>query len=441
MSNSSSRVSRRRFLHNVSALSAATLCGGYFTSRSIAESRSPNERLNIAAVGTANRALADIQGVAKENLVALDDVDANYLGVASRRFPAARTYRDFRVMLESESEKIDAVVVGTPDHTHAPAAAMALRLGKPVYCEKPLTHTVQEARVLTRLAQEQNVATQLGTQIHAGSNYRRVVELVRGGAIGSVREAHVWCSARYSGVHFTSGTPVPNYLDWDLWQGPAQKRPYSAGLHPKRWRSFWDYGNGAIGDFGCHYMDLAFWALKLKYPTKISAEGPPVDPVATPPWLVVHYEYPARGDMPPVRLTWYDSGRRPTLLASLKGPDGKPINWASGQLFVGSKGMIVSDYGRHMLLPADKFAGFKPPEHSLPDSIGHHAEWIHAIKTGAKTTCDFSYSGPLTEAVLLGAVAYRSGESLDWDGQRFRVTNSAKAQQMLHHEYRKGWTL
>ncbi len=441
MSNPSSLVSRRRFLQNVSALSTVTVCGGYFTSQSVAESRSPNERLNIAAVGTANRASADIHGVIKENLVALADVDSNYLGRAGKRFPAARTYRDFRKMLESESEKIDAVVVGTPDHTHAPAAAMALRLGKPVYCEKPLTHTVHEARVLTQLAKEKKVATQLGTQIHAGRNYRRVVELVQSGAIGPVREAHVWCSARYGGVHFTTGTPAPDNLDWDLWLGPAPKRPYSEGLHPKRWRNFWDYGNGAIGDFGCHYMDLTHWALKLKYPTKVSAEGPAVDAVATPAWLVVHYEYPERSDMPPVKLTWYDSGRRPKLLATLKGPNGKPINWSSGQLFVGSKGMIVSDYNRHMLLPADKFAGFKPPKRSIPDSMGHHAEWIHAIKNGGTTTCDFSYSGPLTEAVLLGTVAYRTGQSLDWDGRQFRVTNSQQAQQQLHREYRKGWTL
>ncbi len=435
------RVSRRRFLQHASLAGGAGLVGGYFSARAVAASRSPNEKLNIAAVGTANRAMADIRGVAGENIVALADVDANYLEAAAHRFPAARKYRDFRVMLEREAEKIDAVVVGTPDHTHAPAAAMALRLGKPVYCEKPLTHTVYEARLLSRLAKKKKVATQLGTQIHAGDNYRRVVELVQSGVIGPIKEVHVWSSARYSGVHFTLGMPAPDYLNWDLWLGPAPQRPYSEGVHPHRWRNFWDYGNGAIGDFGCHYMDLAHWALKLRYPTRISAEGPPVDSVATPAWLIVHYEYPARGDLPPVKLTWYDSGRQPAILKSLKTADGKPVRFSSGQLFIGRDGMILSDYSRRVLLPAEKFAHFQPPKPSIPKSIGHHAEWLRAIRTGAPTTCNFDYSGALTEAVLLGTVAYRSGETIEWDGPRFRILNAPAAQALLHCEYRKGWTL
>lgn len=435
------RVSRRRFLRQSVFAGSAAIYGGYFSSASAAPGRSVNERLNIAAVGTANRAMADIRGVAQENIVALADVDANFLGAVAKQFPAARTYRDFRTMLQQEAERIDAVVVGTPDHTHAPAAAMALQLGKPVYCEKPLTHTVHEARVLSQLARAKNLATQLGTQIHAGENYRRVVELVQSGAVGPIQEVHVWCAARYSGVHFTTGTAPPDNLNWDLWLGPAPQRPYSDGVHPRLWRSFWDYGNGAIGDFGCHYMDLAFWALKLRHPTRVRAAGPPVDPVATPSWLIVDYDFPARDDLPPVKLTWYDSGKRPPVLATLKASNGKPVNFGSGQLFVGKDGMILSDYTRHMLLPADKFADFKPPSRSIPKSIGHHAEWLHAVRTGAPTTCNFDYSGALTEVVLLGTVAYRSGETLEWDGPGFRVTNSPKAQAMLHREYRKGWLL
>ena len=434
-------LSRRRFLQHTTLAGSAVVCGGYFSETRAVADRSPNRRLNIAAVGTANRAMADIRGVARENIVALADVDTNFLGAAAKQFPAARTYRDFRTMLERDAEKIDAVVVGTPDHTHAPAAALALRLGKPVYCEKPLTHTVHESRVLSQLAQQNHLATQLGTQIHAGENYRRVVELVQSGVVGPIRAVHVWSAARYSGVHFTTDTPAPKYLDWDLWLGPAPERPYSKGVHPRLWRSFWDYGNGAIGDFGCHYMDLAFWALQLHHPTRVRAAGPPVDPVATPAWLVVDYEFPARGDLPPVKLTWYDSGRRPERLATLKTADGKPVDFRSGQLFVGSAGMILSDYSRHLLLPADKFADFKPPKPSIAKSIGHHAEWLQAVRTGAPTTCNFAYSGALTESVLLGTVAYRSGVALEWDGPGFRVTNSAAAQAMLHREYRKGWVL
>ena len=205
-------------------------------------------------------------------------------------------------MLEKEADKIDAVMVGTPDHTHAPAAAMALRLGKHVYCEKPLTHTVFEARTLANLAKEKKLVTQMGTQIHAGDNYRRVVELIKAGAIGKVTECHVWVTAKYSGGKFTTGTAAPAGLDWDLWLGPAPERPYSEGVHPFDWRKFWDYGTGALGDFGCHYMDLVHWALDLRAPTAVAAEGPPVDPVSSPEWCIAHYEYPARGEQPPVKL-------------------------------------------------------------------------------------------------------------------------------------------
>jgi predicted dehydrogenase len=432
----SQNLSRRRFLGQ---LGAGAVTAGYFSSSATAKAApSPGERLNIAAVGSSHRAGADIAGVSGENIVAIADVDAKLLERGAAKYASARRYRDFRKMLEAEEDKIDAVVVGTPDHTHAPAAAMAMRMGKHVYCEKPLTHTVYETRTLRNLAKEKKLVTQMGTQIHAGDNYRRVVELVRAGVIGPIREVHVWASARYNGAHFTTGTPAPDYLDWDLWLGPTQARPYSDGVHPGKWRGFWQFGTGALGDFGCHYMDLAHWALGLTAPTRISAEGPPVNPVSTPEWLVVHYDYPARGNQPPVKLTWYDSGRQPELLSTLKPSNGKPFN--SGQLFVGTEGMILSDYTRYYLLPEEKFANVKP-DHSIPKSIGHHAEWIQAIKTGGNTTCNFDYSGALTESVLLGTVAYRSGKTLEWDSDKFQITNAPDAQDMLHIEYRKGWTL
>jgi predicted dehydrogenase len=262
---------------------------------------------------------------------------------------------------------------------------------------------------------------------------------------------HVWSSARYTGGRFVPGDK-PAGLDWDLWLGPARERPYSPDIHPFAWRKFWDFGAGALGDFGCHYMDLAHWALDLGSPERIEAEGPPVDAVSPPEWCVVHYDYPARGDRPPVKLHWYDSGRQPPVLAEvlaeIASADGKPATWSSGQLFVGSEGRLLSDYGRHRLLPATRFADVKPPEPSIPRSVGHHREFVEAILAGrdasgraAPTTCNFGYSGRLTEAVLLGVASYRAGRPIRWDGDAARALGSADIEPFLHKEYRKGWTL
>lgn len=432
---------RREFLQTGAAATSAAALGYYVNPTPAADSKSPNEKLNLAAIGTSGRAGADIAEVAGENIVALADCDGNLLDKAGAQYKNSRKYRDFRVLLEKESMKIDAVVVGTPDHTHAPAAAMAMKLGKHVYCEKPLTHTIFEARTLAELAKKNKLVTQMGSQIHAGDNYRRVVELVQGGVIGKVSEAHVWVSVKYDGRTLKTGGPTPAGLDWDLWLGPAPERPYSEGCHPFYWRWFWEYGTGGLGDFGCHYMDLVHWALDLRAPTKISAKGPPVDPISTTAGLTVEYDYPARRDLPPVKLTWYDGGKKPDILATLKTADGKPLDFGSGQLFIGEHGMIISDYGRNMVLPAEKFADFKRPEPTIPASIGHHKEWLQAIRTGGPTTCNFDYSGALTEAVMLGVVAYRSGKSLEWDAANLKVTNAPEAQQFVHKEYRKGWVL
>lgn len=432
---------RREFLQASAAVTSAAALGYFVNPTAAAESKSPNEKLNLAAVGTAGRAGADIDGVAAENIVALADVDSNLLDKGAEKYKGSRKYRDFRVMLEKEGDKIDAVVVGTPDHTHAPAAAMAMRLGKHCYCEKPLTHTVLEARTMAELAKKNKLVTQMGNQIHAENNYRRVVELIQTGAIGKVSDVHVWVGVNYSGAKFTTDKPAPPNLDWDLWLGPAVARPYSEGCHTFHWRRFWEYGTGGLGDFGCHYMDLAHWALDLRAPTKISAKGPPVDPVSASAGLVVDYEYPARRNQPPVKLTWYDGDKKPDILATLKESSGLAADFGSGQLFIGDQGMLISDYSRHFLLPAGKFADFKRPEPTIPTSIGHHKEWLQAIRTGGPTTCNFDYAGALTEAVMLGVVAYRSGKSLEWDAANLKVTNAPEAQQFVHKEYRKGWVL
>ncbi len=438
-----SPLSRRRFLSTSAAATSALALGAYVNVSPAKESKSPNGKLNIAGIGVTGRGGEDIAGVASENVVVLCDVDENLLEKGMARFKAERKYKDFRVMLEKEEKNLDAVVVGTPDHTHAPAAAMALRLGKHVYCEKPLTHTVKEARVLATLAKEKKLVTQMGNQIHAGDNYRRVVELVQSGAIGKVTEVHVWAGAQYHSAKFTTGTTAPKGLDWDLWLGPAPERPYSEGVHPFNWRKFWDYGTGTLGDFGCHYMDLAHWALNLRAPTAVEASGDPTpfDPVSAPKYCIAHYEYPARGEMPACKLHWYDSGKQPPLWASIENADAKNATAGGGQLFVGEMGTLLSNYGGRWLFPESKFAGFKAPKESIPASIGHHQEWINAVKTGGTTTCNFDYAGALTEAVLLGTVAYRSGKRVEWDAANLKVTNNPDAEQFVHTEYRKGWTL
>jgi len=438
----SSRLHRREFLRRF----AGAGCAASLAVPALAGSKSPNEKLNVAVIGVSGRGAAQLDAAAQENVVALCDVNSELLGAAAARFPRAKAYADFRKLLEETSSRIDAVTVSTPDHTHAAASAMAMRMGKHCYCEKPLTHTVHEARVLTDLAREKKLATQLGTQIHnEGTNYRRAVELVQGGAIGPVREAHVWLGANFQGPPKpTSMTqrgapadkpPVPKNLNWDLWLGPAPYRPYHSDYAPFHWRYWWTFGNGALGDFFCHYCDLAFWALKLRYPTTVEAEGP-VHPESTAHWTIARQAYPARGNLPPVELTWYHGGAYPALVKE----KGVPL-WGSAVLFVGAEGMLIADYGNHELLPKAKYAGFKPPSPTIPDSIGHHREWIAACKAGSGTTCSFDYSGPLTEAALLCNVALRTGKKLQWDPVALKATNCPEADQYLRRAYRPGWTL
>lgn len=437
-------MKRRDFLKNGAALGTGLMMNGF---PSIVRGQNLNSRLNLASIGTGGRAAANIDGVVGEHIVALADVDSDILSAAARKYSAEKTYRDFREMLAVEGDRLDGVLVGTPDHTHAPAAAMALRMGKAVYCEKPLTHTVHESRVLQRLARQHGCVTQMGTQIHAGDNYRRVVELVRSGLIGEIRRVHVWMNAsgHYSGKKFEDAPAAPANLDWDLWLGPAAQRPYSPGVHPFAWRGFYEFGNGRLGDFGCHYIDLVHWALDLKHPYRIHARGPEPDDVSTPEWLEVDYDYPSRGNEPPVHLTWYGN-RKPEILSELRESGGEPVNWGNGQLFVGDRGYILSDYGKHrVFLKGELFSESMRPEAWLPRSAGHHAEWLSAIREGGKKqvmpTCSFDYSGPLTETVLLGVVSYRSGEIIRYDSESGRVTNSRKADSYLHKEYREGWVL
>jgi predicted dehydrogenase len=438
---------RRQFVRSVAGAAVGT-----FAVPAIVRGRNLNERLRIAAIGVGGRGGSNLQGVSSEEVVALCDVAEAAVHNAASHHPRAQRFTDFRKVYDHANE-FDAVVVSTCEHTHAFATLPALQLGKHVYCEKPLTHSVWEARVIRQAAARTKVATQMGTQIHAGENYRRVVELVQAGAIGPVTEAHVWVgrawgrqspeeAAKNKDIvtvleRPTGSSPIPEGLDWDLWLGPAPARPFHEVYYPgPKWYRWWDFGNGTMSDLGSHWVDLPFWALKLDAPKRIEAFGPPPHPEIAPASMRVDYEYAARGDMPPVKVGWYQGTEKPKAWQ-----DGTIPKWDSGVLFIGPKGMLLSDYSKHRLLPEKDFADYKRPAPSIPKSLGHYAEWIHACKTGAPTTCHFEYSGRLTEANHLGNVAYRTGKALEWDEASMKATNAPEADRFLRREYREGWSL
>ena len=445
-------LSRREFIGSAAAATAVT-----FAAPAFLRARNLNEKLNIAVIGSGGRGGANMRAVESENIVALCDVSADNLGKAAERHPKARKVVDFRRLYDHANE-FDAVVVSTCEHTHAFATLPALQLGKHVYCEKPLTHSVWEARIIREAANRAGVATQMGTQIHAGDNFRRVVELIQTGAIGPVREAHVWVSRAWgrqsaeeaeqaNDIVFVQERPtesekVPAGLNWDLWLGPAPNRPFHSVYVPgPKWYRWWDFGNGTMSDLGSHWIDLPYWALKLKVPVTIEAQGPPPHAEIAPASMQVSYEYGERDGLPPVKLSWYQGRNTPAILSDRGIPEWGIPEWGSGVLFVGDDGMLLSNYGRHILLPETKFEDFEQPEPFIPKSLGHHAEWLHACKTGAPTTCNFEYAGWLTEANHLGNVAYRANTRLEWDAENLRASNTSSADPFIRREYRKGWSL
>jgi predicted dehydrogenase len=407
---------------------------------------SPNEKLHVACIGAGGRGVVNIQGVQSQDVVALCDVDGRQAAATFAKFPKAAKFQDFRRMLDKLQKTIDAVVVSTPDHTHAVAAVTAMRMGKHCYCEKPLSHSVFESRTMAGLAAAKKLATQLGTQRHCWQNQRRVVELIQGGTIGPVRECHVWIGGSRGGGQRPKDTPpVPPQLNWDLWLGPAPQRPYHPVYVPYGWRFWWDFGTGETGNMGCHVLDVPFESLSLRYPTAVEAEGPPVDPETTPRWMKVRYEFPGRGVLPPLVLHW-SHGRKPVGVL----PEKDLARWGSAVLFVGEKGMLLADLFKWKLFPESRFPGLRAVEGPRgraagfswePDSSHHYAEWIAACKTGSPTSCHFGYGGPLTETVLLGNVAYRVGERFQWDAANLRAINCPKADGLIRREYRKGWSL
>ena len=443
------RLNRRKFLQTSATIGAAAT----LSAPNILRGRNLNEKLNIAMIGIGNRGQRNTGYFKGENIVALCDVNTAKIGLTAKSHPKARQATDFRRLFDHEKE-FDAVVVSTPEHTHAFATLPALQLDKHVYCEKPLTYNIEEARIIRMAARNAKVATQMGTQNHATDNYRRVVELIQSGAIGKVREAHVWHSRAW-GWHESEQAarkakdrfivirtpkkpqPIPAGLDWDLWLGPAPARPFHNDyFQGPIWYRWWDFGNGTMSDLGSHMVDLPFWALKLEAPLTVEAKGPKPHHDIAPASMQAIYEYGARGDLPPVKLTWYQGLEKPQILKDKGIPQ-----WANGHLFIGDKGMLLSDYKKHVLLPENKFADFKGPDPFIPRSPGHHQDWVAACKGGAPTLSNFEYAGLLTEANHLGNVAYRSGKKIQWDTKEMRATNAPNAEQFIRRDYRKGWKL
>jgi predicted dehydrogenase len=437
-------ATRRRFLASIIAASTAPAvlragAGG---------------KLDVVVIGCGGRGAGNLGEIAAagENIVALCDVNQQHLASAARQHPGAKTFTDFRKLYDA-FKNFDAVAVSTAEHTHAFATLPALQMKKHVYCEKPLTHNIWECRKIREAARQAGVATQMGTQIHALSNYRRVVELIQSGAIGDVTECHVWVSRawglqsqeaakRNNDIVFVTERPreaqtPPAHFDWDLFLGPALERPFHETYFPgPKWYRWWDFGSGTMSDLGSHWNDLPFWALKLEAPLTIEASGGPVHAELAPATMQATYEYGPRGSMPACKLTWYQGELRPPAWTGKKIPQ-----WDSGALFIGEKGMLLADYDKHLLLPVDQFKDYHYKGQVIPESIGHHKEWLEACRNGTPTTCHFGYSGALTEANHLGNVAFRTGKKLVWDPVKLECPGTPGAASFIKRQYRKGWEL
>ena len=446
--------SRRDFISQLAAVTAVTALP-------VPSYASPNDRMKVAFIGTGGRGgrnLQTIAGTKTVDVVGLCDVDTRFLTNAGTKFPEAKQFQDFRKLYDDIGDDIDAVVVSTPEHTHAYATMPALQLGKHVYCEKPLAYNIDETRRIAEAADKAGVVTQMGTQIHASKNYHRVVELIQSGAVGDVSEVHVWVGRawglqsqdeanRHKDRAFVAKRPTeaitpPDYLNWDLWLGPAPYRPFHQVYFPgPKWYRWWDFGNGTMSDLGSHWNDLPFWALQLDAPRTVESFGPPVHPEIAPASMTTVYQYDARdipsvGKRPPLTLTWYQGSHKPEIWKQ-----GGIPQWGSGVLFVGSKGMLLSDYNKHLLLPEEEYKDFTPPAAYLPIPAGHHQQWLSACRGDTTAGSPFSYAGPLTEANHLGNVAYRVGKKIEWNSQTMSCVDCPQAERFIRREPRAGWSL
>ena len=439
---------RRRFLVSGALAAGAAALGGCATPWSVRYPRrlAANEKLNIGIIGCGGKGDEDSRGVSGEHIVALCDVDEHSLQQAAKQFPGAQLYRDYRRMLD-EVRNLDAVTVSTPDHHHFPAAMRAIQRGLHVYVQKPLTHSIWEARQLAAAARRHRVATQMGNQATSGAGIRQLVELIGAGTIGQVRAVHIWTDRPIwpQGRDRPAGAdPVPKHLDWDLWLGPAPVRPFKDKYpdvdrhvyHPFCWRGWWDFGTGALGDIGCHTLNHPMWALKLGAPESVEVvDAAEVKPESFPSWSIIRWDFPARGELAPVKLFWYDGGKLPP-----KPPEMEKREWAdNGALYIGDQGQLYQ--GR--LLPEALMKDFQRPAPTIPriENEDHYQDWLIACKGGRPACSNFDFAGPLTETVLLGNVALRLGKKIAWDAQRLRVPNCRAADALLRRAYRKDWAI
>jgi predicted dehydrogenase len=415
----------------------------------------PSSKLNLAAIGAGGQAAGDLSNMTSENIVALCDVDDRHAADMFKRFPQAKRYRDFRKMLDEQAAKLDCVLVGTPDHTHAVAAMATMNYGKHVYCEKPLAHSVAEVRAMREAARSRKLITQVGNQGHSFDSIRVFCEWIWDGAIGNVTEVHagcdafsdIYCQVRNLATVAKARPAVPKELDWDLWQGPAAVRPYNPAYSPFTWRGWTRYGTGALGDWVCHIVDPVFWALDLDMPTSIQAKTAGYDPAKDadtfPAGAQVTFEFPAKGKRGPLKLVWYDGNQRIPRPAELEA--GRQVV-GIGAVVIGDRGKIM--YGSHgaggcRLIPETKMQAYKRPEPKIPRVRGsHQQEWLNAVREGRQADSPFEYGGRLSEIGLLGAISIRmSGQKLEYDEKAMRFTNVEEANRLLSPSYRKGWSL
>ncbi len=437
----SKQISRRDFLKGAAVTGVGLLI---LRDSRMAFGYPANETLNVAIVGAGGKGDSNMRGVAneKQNIVAICDTRDEVVNKLANDFPDAKRYADYRKMLNQMHKQIDAVVVSTPDHTHAIPSVMAMKMGKHVYCEKPLTHSIYEARVMRDAAKKYKVATQMGNQGSAMPGLRESIEVIQSGVVGQIKEIHVWSNRPVwpQGVHrFTETPPVPNDLHWDLFLGPAPKRPYHPGYQPFNWRGWYDFGTGAIGDMGCHTLNTAFRALDLRNPIVVRAKCNEKTDESYPKSSIITYTFPQRGKLSPLKMTWYDGGLKPP--ADLL--DGRNLP-GSGVVYIGEKGKIYSpdDYGaEYRLLPEADFADYKPPTPTLPRSPGHYAEWIRACKGGEPAFSEFDFAAAITETLLLGNLAIITEEPIYWDPDNMKAINCPKADYWINRPYREGWTL
>lgn len=441
-----SHASRRDFLKTSAALGTAWWVGS--STQTFAKSRSANEVIRFACIGVEGKGSSDRDDAGRHgDIVALCDIDEERLEKAAARYPNAKKYVDFRVMLDEMGGSIDAVTVSTPDHTHAPAAVRAMQMGKHCFCQKPLTYTVREARIMRELAAEKKLCTQMGNQGTSSPGHREAIALIQKGDLGAVREVHIWTNRPIwaQGIgRPTEPETCPSSVHWDLFLGAAPERPYSKMYHPFAWRGWIDFGTGALGDMACHTMNMSVSALKLYDPISVEAfpdpewlNNPDARRESYPKFSQIVYTFGQRGDLPPCTLTWYDGGKRPP--AELHAPIKQG---ASGSLVIGEKGKIFSDSDYHntyTLLPEEQWKEYKKPEYV--QSPGHFTEFANAIKEGKPELAlsNFGNAGRLTETVLLGNVAMRAGQKIEWDAVNLKITNLPDANQYVTRVYRKGW--